>query len=420
MMAGPSILSVRKQDEQLTPVLKKRLVSILPETMRVANIDMWLILCQEDNLDPVYQTMIPLNTWTPILQMLVFSKDSAGKTVEGLNLSMTDTADLYHRPWQGRGVDEQWQLLVEIIKQRDPQTIGINIGSVNWAAGGLTHNLYLQLIAVLPEKYKHRLVTAEPACSHWLMTLTGEELDIMAHAALISKQVIADCYSPQTIKPGVTTTTDLEWSYWQKVVDLGLQTCFKPYFNLVRSTVKTAVHPIDDKVIRAGDMIHCDVGLRYMRLCSDHQEWAYVLEPGEVDAPKGLKNLFTQSARLQKVFMQSFEQGLSGNQLLSRILSRAKAENIPNPKVYSHSLGFYLHEPGPLIGLPWEQISVLGRGDVLLKPNSCFTMELSIEDVVPEWDGQLVRFSTEQDVKFTDAGCEPFGDVQTGFYLVPG
>ena len=420
MMAGLSIYSVRKQDEQITLILKKRLASILPDAMRVANLDMWLILCQEDNLDPVFQTMIPLNTWTPILQMLVFSMEPAGKTVEGVNLSMTDTTDLYQRPWQGRATGEQWQLLVEIIKQQDPQSIGINIGSVNWAAGGLTHNLYTQLLSVLPDGYQQRLVSAEAACNHWLMTLTGEELEIMTQAALISKQVIAQCYSPQAIKPGVTTTTDLEWAYWQKVVDLGLQPCFKPYFNLVRSPAKTAIHPVADKVILAGDMIHCDVGLRYMRLCSDHQEWAYVLEPGENDAPQGLKNLFTQSGRLQKVYMQSFEQGLSGNQLLARILSRANTENIPHPKIYSHSLGYYLHEPGPLIGLPWEQTGVPGRGDVLLRPNSCFTMELSIEDSVPEWDNQLVRFSTEQDVKFTEAGCEPLGSVQTGFYLVPG
>jgi len=420
MRAGPSILPVRKQDEQLTPVLKKRLISILPESMRVANIDMWLILCQEDNLDPVFQTMIPLNTWTPILQILVFSKDSTGKTVEGINLSMTDTADLYQHPWQGRVVDEQWQFLVEIIKQRDPQTIGINIGSINWAAGGLTHNLYLKLLEVLPDKYRQRLVSAEPASNHWLMTLTDEELEIMEEAALLSKRVISECYSPGTLKPGITTTTDLEWHYWQQLVDHGVQPCFKPYFNLVRSQAGAAIHPIEDKVIRPGDMIHCDVGLRYMRLCSDHQEWAYILRACESDAPQGLKNLFTQSDRLQNVFMQSFEHGLTGNQLLSRILSRAGEEGIPNPRVYSHSLGYYLHEPGPLIGLPWEQVAVPGRGDVALGHNSCFTMELSIEDSVPEWVDQLVRFSTEQDVKFTESGCEPLGSVQKGFYLVPG
>ena len=89
-----------------------------------------------------------------------------------------------------------------------------------------------------------------------------------------------------------------------------------------------------------------------------------------------------------------------------------------NPRVYSHNLGLYLHEPGPLIGLPWEQTACPGRGDARLDYQSCFTMELSIEDRVPEWDGQSVRLPTEQDVVFTRQGCLPLAGVQTVFHLI--
>ena len=50
---------------------------------------MWLILCQEDDLDPVFKTMIPMNTWTPILQMLIFFDRGADQGIERINLSMT-------------------------------------------------------------------------------------------------------------------------------------------------------------------------------------------------------------------------------------------------------------------------------------------------------------------------------------------
>jgi hypothetical protein len=153
-------------------------------------------------------------------------------------------------------------------------------------------------------------------------------------------------------------------------------------------------------------------------LNSDHQELAYVLQDGETNAPEGIVRLLREGNRLQKVFMSEFQEGLTGNQLLGNILSTAHKQGIPNPRVYSHSLGLYLHEPGPLIGLPWEQVNCPGRGDVKLVHNSCFTMELSIEDKVQEWDNQSVRLSIEQDVMFTVNGCEPIDGLQSEIHLI--
>jgi hypothetical protein len=200
--------------------------------------------------------------------------------------------------------------------------------------------------------------------------------------------------------------------------DRGLGLSFVPFFSLVRSDTLKQQLPVADKVIRPGDLIHCDVGNRYLRLCSDLQEWAYVRHDGEADAPAGLKNLFTQVGRLQKVYMGEFKQGLTGNELLNNMLDQARREGIPNPKIYSHSLGYYLHEPGPLIGLPWEQESNPGRGDVKLTLNTVFTIELSIEEKVPEWGGQSVAFSCEQDVRFMEDGCRPVDNFQTAFHLI--
>lgn len=86
--------------------------------------------------------------------------------------------------------------------------------------------------------------------------------------------------------------------------------------------------------------------------------------------------------------------------------------------MYSHSLGLYLHEPGPLIGLPWEQERCPGRGDVPLRFGNCFTMELSVTDAVPEWSNQAVTVAMEQDVAFTRAGCRPIDGRQTAFHLI--
>ncbi|MBA7610495.1 hypothetical protein ES703_17703 [subsurface metagenome] len=414
----PNIIPVRSQIEFTTEILRTRLDTVLPLALRDGDIDMWLIICQEDNLDPVYKTMIPMDTWPKILQMLIFFNRGPENGVERINLSMTDIKDLYEKPWEGGNHPEQWHLLSEIIKKRDPTRIGINIGNVNWAAGGLTYNLFNQLVETLPEKYVSRLTSAENACTRWATTLTNNELDIYPHVSSIARQIIAQCFNPSSITPGVTTSEDLEWMFWQICSDNGLEQSFKPYFRILRSESEARKHPLSDKIIRRGDLLICDVGIKYLGLFTDHQELAYVRHSDETDSPMGLKNLLSTNNRLQTIFMREFKQGLTGNQLLENILSSAHDEDIPFPEIFSHSLGLFVHEPGPLIGLPWEQDPIPGRGEVRLEYNSCFAMELCIQDIVPEWNNQRVPCQTEHIVQFTKDGCQPLDSVQTSFHLI--
>ena len=412
------VLPIREQEEITTRILRTRLDTVLPVALREGDIDMWLIICQEDDLDPIYKTMIPMDTWPKVLQMLIFFDGGTENGVERINLSMTDTKDLYDRPWKGGNHPEQWRMLSDIIKERDPKRVGVNIGGVNWAAGGLTYNLYNQLIDALPEEYVHRITSAEPACIRWATTLTDDELDLYPLVSSVARQTIANCFDPSTVTPGVTTTEDLEWMFWQTCSENGLEQSFKPYFRMIRSESEARKHPPSDGIIRRGDLLICDVGLRYLGLYTDHQELAYVRHEGETDAPEGLKNLLATNNRLQGIFMREFKHGLTGNQLLENILSSAREEGIPSPEVFSHSLGLFVHEPGPVIGLPWEQGPIPGRGEVKLEYDSCFAMELCIQDTVPEWNDQLVPCQTEQIVKFTEEGCQPLDGVQTSFHLI--
>ena len=412
----PRVLPMRERSRVTDGVLADRLDTVLPVAMREAGLDMWLIICQEDDLDPVYETMIPMETWCPILQMLIFSDRGPGLGVERINLSFTDTKGLYDTPWPGRSHhSEQWKLLRGIVEERDPRRIGINVGSVQWAAGGLTHNLYKQLVEALPEKYVARLESAEACATRWLAMLTDREVTLYEHVVKVAHALIAECYSAEAIVPGVTTIRDLVWHYWLRCADLGLQVAFNPFFTIVRGPEARKLH---DDVIRHGDFVRCDVGIEYLGLITDHQEWCYVLRPGETDAPEGARRLMAEGNRLQDCYMAAFERGLTGNELLARILKDARGKGIPNPRGYSHGLGRLLHEPGPLIGLPWEQERNEGRGDVALEYNYAFTMELSVEGPLPEWGGEAFRCALEQDVVYTVDGCRCIDGRQTGFHLV--
>jgi hypothetical protein len=145
---------------------------------------------------------------------------------------------------------------------------------------------------------------------------------------------------------------------------------------------------------------------------------AYVLKPGETDVPETFRKLMAEVNRLQDVFRGEFKAGLTGNEILGRALGKARELGIPGPRIYSHSLGLYLHEPGPLIGLPWEQVNNPGRGDVKLVPNSCFTAEMSVTAPVPEWGGKEFRLPLEQDVAFAGTGVFFLSGRQTAFHLI--
>jgi Xaa-Pro aminopeptidase len=420
----PSVLSIRDRAAFVLQITRQRLDELLPRLMRETGFDMWIIACNEDNLDPVFETMIPYENWCPITQIIVFYDQGAEKGLERLNVSRTDMQGLYKNAWDAAAWDtqkkeSQWDCLGRVVRERDPKRIGLNEGEVQWAAGGLTSVLKKKIVEAVGPKYAGRLASAEPLATLWSETLLDPEIEIMERAAALSHAIIADMFSNRAVTPGLTTTDDLRYYYWQRVADLGLKVSFSPFVSI------RGRHPKDvekygkgDRVIRPGDVLHCDVGLKYMRWNSDHQEMAYVLRTGERDAPETFKKMMAEANRLQDVYAAGFAAGKTGNEMLVSMLAEAKSKGIPNPRIYSHSLGLFLHEPGPLIGLPWEQVNNPGRGDVKLVLNSCFTAELSVTAPVPEWGGQDFRLPLEQDIAFTKDGVVFLDGRQTAFHLI--
>jgi hypothetical protein len=409
----PQILPVREQAILINEMVRERLETILPRAMRDAGLDVWLVICQEDNPDPIFETMIPMDTWSPIMSMLLFVDD--GASIRRYNIGGVVTKDLYERPYEGQVEEKQWRCLLEILEQRDPGTIGINIGSVAWAGGGLTQLLYRQLLEKLPKKYHSRLASAEVAAVRWCATLTEREKVLFKRVTEIGQYLIDACYNSGAITPGVTTRDDLVWRYWQLVSDLGLNVAFRPTFNIRRDHRETRYR---EDVISPGDVIHCDVGIKYLRLNSDHQHLAYLPRLGETDVPEGLKARMADTNRLQDIYMAGFRHGASGNEMLANMLDRARADGVMQPRIYSHNLGLFLHQPGPLIGLPWEQVNTGPRGDVRLEYDTAFVMELSTDGPVPEWGGQIVRTQMEEPVIFTRAGCQTLCGRQTEFHVI--
>jgi Xaa-Pro aminopeptidase len=209
-------------------------------------------------------------------------------------------------------------------------------------------------------------------------------------------QMTQTMFSDKVIVPGVTHSKDLVWWWRQRTNDQGLGTWFQPSIEVQRRGA-TAKELGDDPIIQPGDVLHCDVGITVARLNTDTQHLAYVLRPGETDAPAGLKQALANANAMQDFTMEEIRVGRTGNEILQSVLARMKAKGITGT-LYSHPIGLNGHGAGPLIGLWDYQDGVVGRGEARVIPSMWFSVELQATTPVAEWGGQAVQMAQEEDM----------------------
>jgi hypothetical protein len=159
------------------------------------------------------------------------------------------------------------------------------------------------------------------------------------------------------------------------------------------------------------------MGFHYLGLATDQQQHAYILKPGETDAPAGLKAALVEGNRLQDIHMAAMAIGRTGNEVLKLAREQALAEGI-EPSVYSHPLGYHGHAAGPTIGLWDQQGGVPGNGDYELFDQTCYSIELNVKKAVPEWGDQQVRIALEEDAVLAQGAMRWLAGRQTEFHLV--
>jgi Xaa-Pro aminopeptidase len=156
-------------------------------------------------------------------------------------------------------------------------------------------------------------------------------------------------------------------------------------------------------VIVRGDVLHVDFGLVALGLKTDTQHMGYVLRDGESEPPPGLVAALARAQQLQDLLLAEMRPGRTGNEVLAATLARMRAEGIDG-SVYTHPIGDHGHGAGPTIGLWDRQDGVAGRGDVALRPNTWFSIELQATTPVPEWNGQPVRMALEEEALIDAVG----------------
>ena len=417
----PAVLPLRERVAPVNEILTDRLETLLPRLMREVGIDMWLVINREYVEDPVYLTLVPEPVFAARrTTMLVFFDRGEDAGLERLTVSRYEQKGYYESAWEGGSDDDQWKRLGQVIAERNPQRIGVNT-SLDWSFGdGLTASLKQRLEAELSPELRSRLVSAQALAVRWLETRTPRELAIWPQAVVMARAVIAEAFSNRVITPGVTTTDDVAWYIRQRFADLDLDAWFMPYVNLQRAG--SGQDPEADffgtsGVIQRGDVLHTDVGICYLRLCTDTQEMAYVLRAGESGVPQGLEAALASGNRWQDVLTSQFVTGRTGNDILARA-ARASEKADLKATIYTHPLGYYGHAAGPTIGMWDNQGPTPVEGDWPLQPMTGYAIEGNVRVPVPEWNGERVQIKLEQSAYFDGQRVVYLAGRQTQWHVI--
>ena len=414
------ILNLKDRATLIEKIQKDRLDNLLPELMSKNGIDMWIIITREYNEDPIIKTLLP-PTWLNARRrtILVFTFNESTKKTESVAISRYNFGNNIKSIWDKEKNPNQMLALKDYIDKVNPKKIGLNYSENFALIDGISKSDYELFYSSISNDIKQRIVSAENLGIQWIETRTKLEKEIYKDLVRITQNIINEAFSNKVIEPGKTTTDDVVWWMREKVLELKLKTWFHPTVDVQRNE-QSDLYAFDGKskydIIQPGDLVHCDFGISYLTLNTDCQQIAYVLKSDEKEAPEFLTKALKDANKLQDILTSEFELDKTGNEILLNSLNIAKEKGL-DPQIYTHPLGTFGHSAGTTIGMWDSQEGVPIKGDVLMKYNTVYAIELNNKSFIKDWNKE-VRIMLEEAGLFEENGFKYINGRQEEIILI--
>jgi Xaa-Pro dipeptidase len=419
---APKLLPLSQQITLRESWLEKRHSMILP-MMRRQGVDMWIIATEEFHDDPLAQLVAPPRPYAGNRDFFVFidTGEKGLRKVAVTGYSEETLTRFFEAEDDPRPTDV---VLHELYEQYQPKKIALSYDAKRGVQRSLTYDTYNFLAEKMGTGASQHFVPAAPLIEEYLDTRIPEEFDTYKKMVELTDVITKRGLSSEAIHPGKTSVGDLRRWFYDQLWAYGVTTWFQPDLRVQRKGMPNPTSrgflavSKEDIVIQRGDVVHVDFGITYMGLNTDWQKEAYVLLPGEKDAPAGLKAALKNTNTLQDVLTTTARPGLLEGDVYNSTMETMQQRGI-EAKVYSHPIGNQGHGLGPGIDYRSGKREDIGASQAQPFRKGCYTsIELNTVTAVPEWDGQKLFVMMEDDAYLTDEGYKFFVPRQEAFYLV--
>jgi Xaa-Pro dipeptidase len=356
--SGPG-LPFPPADHPWDEVRRERIGQLLGPAMERAGVDAWVVFVRENMNDPLARHVGGENAGG--LAALLFFREAD----EGVGASSAGVSSLALSPGgeatalRDVGLHDSvavlsgqdaWEAAARELRSRDPGVIAVNSSALA-VADGLTHTQWGELTRALGPQLTERLVSSEELVVQWLSVKTDQEVEIMTRAAEITAALEMEAYA--RVIPGETTDADVAQFLKRRMAQLGVGDGWSPDQNPnVNSGPDRGHSHATDRVIRPGDVIQTDFGIRVWDVwVTDIQRFAYVLAPGETGPPEHIQRYWEAARAGSRAAFAAMRPGATGQDV-----DRAQREVMDEAgslDVYwntGHPVGYWAHDVGPSIG----------------------------------------------------------------------
>ena len=416
----PTLLTWSEQTAVRDAWLTKRHDMLLP-MMRRHGIGMWIVVNEEFHDDPLTEYVAPARPYTGRRDIFVFvdAGDAGLRKVAATGYWEETVARYFESPVDPVPAAE---VLRDLYDTYRPSAIGLGIEGSRGVTRSLTHDSHAFLAEAMGPEAERRFVSAEPLIIEYLATRIPEEFDHYERLVALTEHITRRALSSEVIEPGITTVGDVRRFMYDALWASGVDTWFQPDLRVQRRGMEEvgsrgflAVAP-EETVIQPGDLVHVDFGISYMGLDSDWQKMAYVLQPGEDDAPQGLKDALANTNTLQDALtLRASRPGRTVGEVYAATMAEMEERGI-TAQVYSHPLGNQGHGLGPSIDFRRSGNSAAAAQPLV--EGAYISIELNTKTPVEEWDGQEVFIMQEDPAHLTAEGWRFFRPRQEGLYLI--
>ena len=408
-------------DPDLWPSVRaERIATLLGPAMQRAEVDAWVVLARENANDPIAAHVGAENAGG--LAAFLFFTDGDGNLsslaispeTESTALAEVTPLDSVRSVPRGTSL---YEVVADELRSRDPARIAVNSSTRN-IADGLSWTQRNALEAALGPALSRRLVSSEDVVIEWLSVKLPREVEIMRRAAVLTERLELEAYAQ--IVPGVTTDADVARFLKRRMAELGVLDGWAPDQNPnVNSGPDRGHSHSTEKVIQPGDVIQTDFGIRVHDMwVTDIQRFAYVLRPGETEAPPEMQARWEHAREGSRAAFAAMRPGATGWDV-----DRAQREVLERhgsiPIIWStgHPVGYWAHDVGPRLGGAAGGRPPSGDAARELRPGHTFAFDGFFG--WPRDEGGTKTISVEEMVVVTEGGAEWLIPPQEEWVLIP-